>query len=119
MKRLKPETIETIVAGVPYLELGVGASNFLYLSRHTFLGKPFKYNGTWWISVVKPHLRKWERDRKRELPWIESCDDTGLSHTDGYDNRHRTFRHTEKNRQILQDLVDRQALDEYLKMIAA
>lgn len=116
MKNLRPvKSKEEIVAGIPYLQVAVWVCGTMHLHSHCFHGQPFKLPTGWWIRVVsKKELRKMD-NLEQIFEGSRSLSGAGLDTP--YSTHHRTFRFNTRNAKVLQDLVARQALREYLTMI--
>lgn len=112
--KCKPLTLANIVSGQTYIAVCVAADGFMSVDYPTFLGRPIKHSGTWWIRHEK---------RSRPISKLGMCCNGFGSVTDyGLDpkeklNHHRVFRYNMRNRQILVDMVERQDLVAYLTLI--
>jgi len=115
--RLVPVTMHEVSGGQTYIEASVDVHGRIHLQHHKFHGHPRRY-----VESGQKSMRKyWVMNKqssynfgpKKRSQFMADC---------GMDpnmvcNYHRTFRHTVKNEWALQDIVRRQALDEYLTLI--
>lgn len=116
MKRIRPVTMSQIVGGQTYTYLIIDGSGQMRIEHGRFYGKPRKSCGVWVIRVAK---RETDQEKNEdEVLNFELVAGVGLDPQDRY-NGSRVFRTNMRNDQILDDLVRRQALDEYLDLIVA
>lgn len=110
LNRLTPVMMNDIVAGQTYIRVIVNVYGWMRLSYQVFCGRAFRDKailmGVWWINCHE------DGRAVRSLSLIDMGMDPTCFH-----NEHRTFRYTGKNEQKLKDLVERQALAEYLTLI--
>ena len=110
LNRLTPVMMDDIVAGQTYIRVIVDVYGWMRLSYQVFYGRAFKDKAivvdSWWIRIS-------ENGRAVQ---VQSLTDMGMDPSH-FHNDHRTFRNTGKNEQKLNDLVERQALAEYLTLI--
>jgi len=84
----------------------------MWLEKKVFYGRPLKSMFGWSFRI-----RRDEGTRKLDrLMSFEYAGDMGLDPTVVY-NQHRVFRFNTRNNNALSDLVERQALEEYLALI--
>ncbi len=108
--RFRPVTnMNEIISGQPYIQMLVWYDGTMSLDRHVFLGRPYKHK-------LSKRVKAWWIDEAGSRFGVSLADHGVVLH-EQRDNRHRLFRHNSRNLAILSDLVERQALEEYLALI--
>src|SRR3989344_6887188 len=110
-----------VVIGGKYLELQVfqDVSGMLHLDAFTVLDGPhqwksgnYRYFNTRYHSLPWDNCKKWRHTSERFFA------DAGLDIGPGeFDNHHRTFKDTRRNRRVLQEIVAQNNLDKYYAII--
>ncbi len=108
MRSLKPITMNEVVGGQTYIRVGVDIYNRLWMKTQVLCGQPYMMCGSWWMSI--PPKSDWDLHN-----WA-SMSDGGMDPS-RRTNRGSTFRFTGENMKFLSDLVERNALDEYLALV--
>jgi hypothetical protein len=114
--RIRPVAMNELVGGQTYIYVAVDPDGFMQIEHLRIYGKLRKFKGLWYVRYRERELL--EDDFDDYLNNFFSTAVVGLE-PDKRDSGHRLFRANMQNNQILEDLVRRQALVEYLELIDA
>lgn len=116
--RVVPVMMKDIVGGQAYIRIGVTMHGHMWFEPIVLVGHPSKNDEggpvtrkLWKIQRHNPFVHFFGERHTEEFVASLGMD------PDMIYNYHRTFRYTTKSQRILQDLVSRQALSEYLRFI--